>query len=132
MKPVFQRVIDNEKGDCVSACIASILEWDDWDSSLDANLRAWSKYLTESYGLYLFSSTVGPYPPPRGWCILSVSSALYEGVWHAVVYDGLNDKIAHNPNPQDPRGIKIPRDDWKRFTAICLLDPAKGSGIRSL
>lgn len=130
MKPVNQRVISSTNGDCFDACMVSILEMDaypEWDRKTSQYLL-WNELLTER-NMHLVYYPVGSFPPPVGYSALSVKSALFENGRHAVVYkgDGWMGEIVHNPNPQDPRGVDIPNEDWIGFWVIGLIDPA-GAG----
>ena len=130
MIKVYQKIISGDNGDCLGACLGSLLHREDYpDLQGRAGmswLDVWNDYL-EKDNLQLVSYSFGSSPVPRGYAILSVKSALFEGELHAVVFkgDGWDGKIVHNPNPEDPRGIDVHVDDWVRFTMLCLLDPSK-------
>lgn len=122
MKPVYQTILDGQDGDCMAACIASLLElpidqvpnphtttwWDDW--------QAWLK----QRGLYLVEAIGADWMPP-GWGILVGTSP--RGDWqHACV--ALNGEIVHDPHP-DGGGVA-------QRTAYDLLvpyDPADGPAV---
>lgn len=103
MKPVYQTIFDDQQGNCMAACVASLLElpldavpnphtttwWDDW--------QAWLK----ERGLYLVEATGADWTPP-GFAILVGTSP--RGPWqHAcVTYNG---EIVHDPHP-DGGGVE--------------------------
>ena len=65
---------------------------------------------------------------PYGYCILSVKSALFPGKLHAVVLYQTPEGVATvvwNPNPQDPRGVGIPVEDWVEIDVLAVIDPSK-------
>lgn len=128
MKPVNQRVISNVDGDCFDACMVSILELSDfpiWEKKTSQYIR-WNRLL-EKYNMQVVYYAIGSHPPPDGYAVLSVKSALFEGGRHAVVTygDGWTFEIVHNPNPQDPRGVNIPPDDRLGFSVIAVIDAGK-------
>lgn len=132
MKPVTQRVISNRNGDCHAACIASLLELpieampDFFADDPPSPYKRRTEWL-QARGLQEAYFLVGSFPPPYGYAILSVKSAVFPGLTHAVVWDGEGSewgRIVHNPNPEDPRGVNIPNDDWVGFWVLALLDPS--------
>ena len=130
MKPVKQKVIDAKEGDCLGACIASILEIDEYPNFHTTKsgswLDNWNKYLGD-FNLQIIEYPLGSFPVPNGYAILAVKSALFEGVRHAVVFhgDGYFGKVIHNPNPDDPRGVEISNEDWLSFKVFALVDPSQ-------
>lgn len=130
MRPVNQKIIDGTNGDCLGACIASILELSTWPNLHTVKNGSWLDKWNDWLGLMnmqIIEYPLGSFPPPRGYAILSVESAMFPGVRHAVVYhgDGYTGSIIHNPNPEDPRGTDIPNDDWLAFKVLALVDPSK-------
>jgi len=130
MKPVNQKVVDAKEGDCLGACIASILEIEEYPNYHTTEsgswLDNWNEYLSD-FNLQIIEYTLGSFPVPNGYAILAVKSALLQGVRHAVVFygDGYAGEVIHNPNPNDPRGINIPNSDWLSFKVFALIDPCK-------
>jgi hypothetical protein len=127
MKPVNQKIINPENGDCFGACVASLFELDEIPKLRRGSwLDVWNEWL-EKYNLQVVEYSLGSFPVPVGFAILAVKSALFQGVRHAVVFhgDGYNGKVVHNPNPDDPRGVNIPNEDWLSFKVLALVDPSK-------
>lgn len=102
MEPVYQTIIDKENGNCMAACIASLLELpleavpnfserEDWFNYVDEFLEQFDlewlqlKY-SRSTELLL-----------RGYYILSGDSPNFDGVDHVVI--GHNGEVVHDPNP---------------------------------
>lgn len=135
MKPVNQSLISAEVGDCLGACIASILEIDQYPNfhtnKTGSWLDQWNGYLA-TWNMQIIEYQLGSFPVPVGYAILVVKSALFERVRHAVVFygDGYDGKVVHNPNPHDPRGIDIPADDWIAFKVLALIDPSKAVSLK--
>lgn len=118
MKPVDQTLMTPPNGNCVAACIASLLElpleevpnfikadefWDDLNNWLAKR------------GLYLVSlAAVGKVP--RGYHIIDGKS--HSGPWNHVVvgYEGI---MVHDPNPKR-RGI---RGDPEWYWVFVTTDP---------
>jgi hypothetical protein len=136
MKPVNQKVISPTAGDCFDACMVSILELDEapeWAERTSQYIR-WNQWLAAK-NMQLVYYASGSHPAPAGYFVLSVNSAVFVGKKHAVVGRGgawTSDtwitEVVHNPNPQDPRGVNIPVEDWIGFSVIALVDPAKDYG----
>ena len=122
MKPVTQTIF-GKNGNCMTACIASILElpieivphWktpEHWYEELNKGLH--------KFGYFLLSFPVrkrdGVWwsPPNDVVCIAGGMSS--RGLGHAVVW--CNGHIIHDPHPSH-EGIKKIED----FTFICQLDP---------
>lgn len=117
MKPVEQTIIELGQGNCVAACIASILElpidrlpnfhgggwhhrWADWLEPANLTLTELDVDKT----------------PPRGFSILAADSPR-NPVLHAVVACGRN--IVWDPHPRRDMGIGAHRMRW----LIHALDP---------
>lgn len=132
MIPVTQRLIDRTRGDCFSACLASILEVPEVPCfHMEEHKDTWTQYneWLAPYNLQLVSFRFGSVPPPYGYSILAVRSALYPEVTHAVVYfydprTGIGG-VVWNPNPLDPRGCDIPTSEFRRYHVLALVDPAQ-------
>lgn len=97
MKPVYQTIFDGQNGDCMAACIASLLELDldQVPNPHTANWwDAWQAWLKQR-GLYLVEASIGDWTPP-GYAILVGTSP--RGDWqHACIV--LNGEIVHDPHP---------------------------------
>jgi hypothetical protein len=107
MIPVYQNNNSKEEGDCMAACIASLLEIElddvpnfaeiynkekgaDWYIEYVNFLSKYDLYpLTFNYDLYQWGHFHG------GYVILSVDSPNIENVQHAVI--GQNGKVVHDP-----------------------------------
>lgn len=109
MKPVTQRVLHPPMGDCMAACIASILEL---DLAVIPNFHGdgwwnnWNDWLSEHHGLRLYwlEPWVGGYPPSH--YIAVGPSPRDPEIHHAVVM--FTDEVVHDPHPDgrfDPAGI---------------------------
>lgn len=123
MKPVHQTKFGNTDGNCLAACIASILEVEleslpnfhgkDWQ-------ERWCEWLRPR-GLFLWRMDApegGFTEHPPGWTILSGQSPRAEELgeqWlHATVaFDG---ETVHDPHP-DGRGV-LTKSDFLFFQAI--------------
>lgn len=109
MRPVTQTVFNTTRGDCFSACLATLLEvecdavpnihdhGDDWFYPLNVWLR-------ERHGLVLLMIEADAYAekvwfPDGVPFIASVDVSI--GIRHAVVmaYDGMTAKVLHDPFP---------------------------------
>ncbi len=122
MKPVFQTIFTVPGGNCMAACVASILELslddvpnpqgEDGQWYLD-----WQAFLKPRNLSILCFPTGGEWTP-QGYSILCGRSP--RGDWnHAVVcYNGI---VAHDPHPDGTSVVS--QVDWTVFT---VLDPAKG------
>lgn len=114
MKPLIQTVMENGKGNCLAACIASILEVPIEsvpDLGAGTFLAVMDEYLKTKgivpvwvHAVQLASAWVGN---ADNYCILVGRSPRTEGVSHAVVGkpNGYGFKIIHDPHP-DGTGIK--------------------------
>jgi hypothetical protein len=112
MKPVFQSVIDPDRGDCLRAAIASIfdLELEQVPNFRLYGEQAWFKvywHFLRSLGYEFFGTAYRDrhsdpdrrnYRSIDGFYIASVLSRTFEGRQHAVV---INEQgmVAHDPNP---------------------------------
>ena len=111
MTPVIQTLFGDKKGNCLSACIASILEisidkvpcWADEKNWADAV----SNWLYKNYGLrYLEVSRTDhiEYFSEQSECFYIMSGKSPRGnFWHAVV--GHKGKMVHDPHP-DNKGLE--------------------------
>lgn len=131
MKPVNQKIISATDGDCFDACMVSILELSDfpkWERR-SSQYELWNEYL-EKFNMQVVYYSLGSFPLPYGYSILSVRSALFANARHAVVFqsDGWTGQIIHNPNPEDPRGIEIPNEHWFGVSVVSVIDPSKFIG----
>lgn len=124
MTPVLQEIIDPGKGDCFSACIATLFDLplaevpkfrrdNPYPSDMMDAARAW---VAEKFGLSLITIQNADFNDPdftgrdmrfvggrpETPCIAGGKSPNFEGVSHAVVgtIDGLgNFTMTHDPNP---------------------------------
>ncbi len=129
MKPVMQKLISKVDGDCFGACIASILELEEWPN-FHTDTRSWLEYWNdwlEPLGLeVVYAQHIAP---PRGYAIMSIKSVNIAGATHAVVWHGStgNGKVVHDPSP-----LKHP-DDYEPvgWYILATLNPrhlAEGGG----
>ncbi len=120
MKPVDQTVMKPPNGNCVAACVASILELplDEVPNFIEADefwddLNGW----LAKRGLYIIVVPADG-RVPRGYHIIDGRSK--SGPWNHVVV-GYEGKMVHDPNPKR-RGIKgAPEAYWVFVTT----DPAE-------
>lgn len=120
MNPVEQTILFPPRGDCMAACIASILErhisevpnphgdrwWEEWNSFL------------EPFNLSLMNFPLDPddaWRPPGYW----VGAVRCGPNMHAVVMHGR--ELAWNPDPRRAQGVGEPEE----ATVLVPLDPAK-------
>lgn len=131
MIPVFQtkfggsKSSKEEKGDCMAACIASILEL----SLEDINIDLHGPYWWENFQMFLFKYNlaalyIGELTPAseyHGFQIMQFQSLdLPEGDYHAVV--GKDGGIVHNP--REGRGItKADFGSYKGAFLFLTLNP---------
>lgn len=133
MIKVYQTTFGEGEGNCLQACIASILELrldqvphfakmygDNWLSEF----AEWLRHLC------LSAITIKGFEPKTSTDLLNSSSledcyvivggeGWSEGVGHSVVYKG--GEMVHDPVGKEGRGVKEPED----ITIIFHLDPAK-------
>lgn len=107
MKPVKQTITELGKGNCFSACLASIFELEidqvPYDLSKNWN-ETYLHWLYDKFGLdYYYLSPKEAEGYLRGYSIASGPSPRFDNVTHAVV--ALDGKIVHDPHP-DNTGIK--------------------------
>lgn len=118
MKPVFQTIVDNQRGNCWQACVASLLNKDlhevpETEFGPDVDwLGCWEKWLqSEGYTMVWFHCGhddvwPGIYITPGTYCILSGRSPrspdenpyghAIVGQWHGPS-DGI--RAVHDPHP---------------------------------
>jgi hypothetical protein len=123
MKPVFQQLVDHEKGDCWRCCIASILELPaeavpnfvgEQEIKFGKMACDLAKRWLNERGLTLLECRSKPFDAlnwfylPGVYCIASVPSQRFEKTSHAVVAQWQTDpedeyvtrfKIVHDPSP---------------------------------
>jgi len=113
MKPVFQEIIDPNKGDCFSACLASILECNLADipkfAQRDGDLSKVNDWLTErglamvSFKLPLRRNFAFGVMTSKTYAIAGYKSPTFKNSVHAVVVEiergGSRITVAHDPNP---------------------------------
>jgi hypothetical protein len=120
MKPVHQTDFDFTNGNCMAACIASILElplegMPNYHSDGDAWYHDWQTWL-ERYNVQLLTFADGGDWLPTGYSILSGQSPRHDKN-HAVVC--FNGEIVHDPHP-DGTGVR----DRREWTVFTVYDPA--------
>lgn len=97
MKPVFQRSVDGETGDCQRACVASLLELPNHDRlphiTSEMWLFEWIKLL-ETFGMRWGSDQEAIWR--EGFWIGSVPSLNYPNKTHAIVMEG--SCVSHDPS----------------------------------
>jgi hypothetical protein len=115
MKPVTQEITTGGEGDCLSACLASLLELEigqvpkflrDYAEGMLPAARSW---LVENFGLSLICFYIEKVPirwlgaAPGQLCIAVGRSAVPGGLYHAVVGrlsdEGRAFEIIHDPHP---------------------------------
>lgn len=121
MRPVYQTIFGNKEGNCLAACIASILEVD-IDRVPNFHGKDWAQQWCEwlrPHGLFMWRIDVaeGIVIPP-GYSILSGQSpraeALGETWLHATVaFDG---ETVHDPHP-DGGGV-LSKSDYLFFQIL--------------
>lgn len=115
MKPVHQTNFDPVYGNCMAACIASILELSidempNYHGTDSQWYRDWQTWL-QPYNIQLLTFLNGGEWEPTGYSILSGLSP--RGDWnHAVV--ALDGVVVHDPHP-DGTGVRD-RQEWTVFT----------------
>jgi hypothetical protein len=126
MKPKIQKVTDGKNGDCFGACVASILELDDWPNFNRKEkgpwIDQWNDYLAPRNLEIVY--VPGGHPPPNGYCLMVINSVNFAGATHSVVWKGDgkgSGEVVHDPSP-----LKHPKDyepvGWYCFA---VLDPLK-------
>lgn len=119
VKPVHQTIFDELDGNCLQACIASVLDLpldavpneiarSDWWESVNA-------WLIATRGLYLVAFRPGKWKPTG---IHLTSGAGPRGMEHVVVSEG--GRMIHDPHPAGI-GLEKVRMDW----IFVSLDPAR-------
>jgi hypothetical protein len=116
MKPVTQEITTGGEGDCLSACLASLLELEGRevpkflrDHGGTGMLPAARSWLVENFGLSLICFYIEKVPikwlgaAPGQLCIAVGRSAVPGGLYHAVVGrltdEGSAFEIIHDPHP---------------------------------
>jgi hypothetical protein len=116
MKPVTQEITTGGEGDCLSACLASLLELEGRevpkflrDHGPKGMLTAARSWLVENFGLSLICFYIEKVPikwlgsAPGQLCIAVGRSAVPGGLFHAVVGrlsdEGSAFEIIHDPHP---------------------------------
>lgn len=121
MRPVHQTDFDFVNGNCMAACIASVLElpiegMPNYHGEGTEWYIQWQRWL-EPYNVQLLTFQAGGDWLPTGYSILAGKSPRHEGN-HAVVC--LNGEIVHDPHP-DSTGV----EDQREWTVFTVYDPAK-------
>jgi hypothetical protein len=97
MKPVFQTVIDEVKGNCLVACIASILELDIEDVPDFREKDVWYNQYQNWFRMNSYEFQVTSEEPKEKYYIAQYPSCVFKGKSHVVVAS--EGKIVHDPNP---------------------------------
>jgi len=110
MKPIDQRIISPENGDCFKCCIASLLELDyeDVPNFIEFGRGKWYEktyYFLQEHGYDLHGlsqhqatkPTLEEYKGVDGFIIARGPSLRYEGSTHAVIYK--KGELVHDPHP---------------------------------
>lgn len=134
MVPVHQTIFGNKRGNCLQACVASILELDldEVPNFVEAQNGEWWKALNDfllGYGIQPVILDANPKSleddvipwKPKGLHILSGKSPRGDFL-HATVYQA--EKMIHDPHP-DRTGV-MSEVDWILFIP---LDPAKNGKL---
>jgi hypothetical protein len=134
MKPVYQTILEPPRGNCFSACVASIFEVSLEDvpnfinnEPVGAWFFNWNEWL-QQYNLRVESFAVpdGDLPWCPAWFIGGVDSP--RGPWlHAVVYEG--QEMKHDPWPNHDGTSPFQYRFVHDFMLFYPLDPAKPSSI---
>jgi hypothetical protein len=131
MIPVEQTKLTYPDGNCMSACLASILELtlDEVPCYVgDGWLEKYNQWLA-SFNLTMvnltYTSAEGEPWAPMGYSILAADSP--RGEWlHAVVCH--NGEVVWDPHPQREMGLKTKRE----WTVFLVLDPTRPVNQRSV
>ena len=134
MKQVTQTVT-GPKGDCLRACVASILELElemvpelsvnaDSDQRWDWFVKL-NNWLQNTRGLNLMYMDYDSGTTPLGYSILVVDSPRHDDVYHALVaYDGF---VKWDPYPGDEVG---PYGDFRFWLVFQKLDPSFDGALK--
>lgn len=126
MRPVEQRVVDPDKGDCFFACIASILELpleDIPELRTDDKSSQWEKWVDWFRAANLTLICLTHHGPVPGYAIRSIPSYNFEARLHAVVtYDG---QVVWDPSPTRRNYDDDCYKQWARHWIIIPLDLMK-------
>ncbi len=125
MKPQIQRIANDIDGDCFGACVASILELEDWPNYHSKDwFCQWQDWLAQ-FGLTLVGYSVQDLYFPRGYFILAVPLAGFRNrkKSHAVIYYGQQDgtsELVWDPSPVE---VQINMRKVKHVYVLQCLDP---------
>lgn len=124
MKPVEQTKLTYPDGNCMAACVASLLELpldDVPDYKGEGWFDRWNGWLAQ-WNLTFVNFRADCEWKPLGYSILAADSP--RGDWlHAVVC--LDGEVVWDPHPQREMGLR----EWREWTCFVVLDPSKPSGI---
>ena len=104
MKPVYQTIVEAGNGNCMAACLASILELEIEDMPNYHGLhwfQAWQEFLL-GHGYQLVIMEIIEGVAPKGYHLISGKSV--RGDWNHVVV-GRDGVLVHDPNP-DTNGLE--------------------------
>jgi len=122
MRPVYQTMLGSPDGNCLAACIASLLEVPIEglpNPKQSGWFTQWNVWLTAQHGVYLVRLPAGfadDMSPLQGYYIANGLAA--RGLRHSVVYrDG---RLCHDPHPEG-RGL----DEVDDYMVLVPLGPAE-------
>lgn len=111
MKKVYQTITNAADGNCMEACLASLLEIDISDVPKFSKKEEWydeCQAFLAKYDLYLlcFDFNEPRFDLLLGYCIASCSSPNYKDVDHAVILH--NGRVFHDPH-RDGKPVDLSR-----------------------
>ena len=123
MKPVDQTLFGEGRGNCLQACIASVLELpleavphfvlkDDWVEALQMFLARFDLWTIPMDA----SSSWDKRFVPRGYHLISGPSPRDNSIWHSIV--GYQGKMVHDPHPS--RAGLEKEETWDLFVSTLL------------
>lgn len=111
MIKVKQTKFGNKHGNCLAACLASLLNANINDICTIHDGRNWfkdlNKWLIDTYGLYMVVVRGNYQFPPVGYHMIWGTSPRYKDVDHSVI--GYNGKTVFDPHPSNS-GLAIKRE----------------------
>lgn len=126
MKPVEQTIMGEPHGDCLRACVASILELpieqvpnfqqEDGNIHWYDRWQGWLAQFNLGWLSWQYDQAVPWFPP--GYAIVGADSPRGPFKHAIVVYDG---KIVWDPSPMREQGV----GQWRDVTVFMALDPSQ-------
>lgn len=128
MKPVEQSKL-GDRGDCFSACVASVLElplrtvpdYDNDPGTINTWFVRWQQWLALR-GWRFVCNRHEEWPITTGYAIVSLQSPTRQRL-HAVVVN--NNEIVWDPHPEERDQGPIAREHWRVWYVLVPLDPVK-------